>query len=157
LSLSVFLCQLTTAGCACVQAIQTDGCPTKLTYEQSTDQVWVQQALDNRRRRHRHHQHTGDTHDDDDDDDDDDAEVVVIRQASQRLLHAVVHIDTRHHQHQQQQSGHDNRPTAVCHLIRNSSIGVPLSVKWLNAYCNATVGRSIWSVRSTVSRLELCY
>jgi len=88
-----------------VKVIQTDSRPRKLTYVQSTDQVWVH----NHHHHHHHHQQQQQQQQqgDDDDDDDDEGEVVVIRQASEHLLHHVVHID------QQQRVDSDKRLIAV--------------------------------------------
>ena len=84
-----------------MKVIQTDSRPRKLTYVQSTDQVWVHNH------RHHHHHQQQQQQGDDDDDDDDEGEVVVIRQASEHLLHHVVHID------QQQRVDSDKRLIAV--------------------------------------------
>jgi len=47
--------------CVWLQAIQTDGRPGRLTYVPSTDQVWVEQTLDN----HHHHQQQDESKDED--------------------------------------------------------------------------------------------
>jgi len=83
--------------------IQTDGRPIKLTYVQSTDQVWVEQTRDTD---HHHQLQQQQQQETDDDDDDEATDVVVIRQASEYLLHHVVHID-------QHSDNHDNRPISV--------------------------------------------
>ena len=84
--------------CVCVwQVIQTDGRASKLSYDPSTDHVWIQQTVDGNRRRQRQ-KNRADGNDVADDGDDDDAdEVVVIREASEDMLHRVVHVDAHHH------------------------------------------------------------
>ena len=104
-----------------MQVIQTEGRPGKLIYVQSTDQVWVEQTLDRQRQQQKHDDDTGD----------DRGDIVVIRQASEHLLHHVVHID-----HQHQQLGHNNPLFTVCHLHRRQR-RVCLSV------CRLSVPRQI--------------
>jgi len=60
---------------------------------QSTDQVWIEQTLDD------HHRENKEPSGSEDDDDVMRGQVLVIRQASEHLLHRVVHLDNdRHHQ-----------------------------------------------------------
>jgi len=95
-------------GCVWLQVIQTDGPPDKLTYMQSTDQIWVEQTLelDSHHHYHHHQQQQSDSDNDDESDDAVGADVLVIRQASEHLLHRVVHLDNDPHQQSQpQQSG----------------------------------------------------
>lgn len=72
-----------------LQAIQTDGRPSRLTYDRSTDQVWVEQTLDQPHL----HPHDGQQLQQQQQQGSDISEVVVIRQASEHLLHRTVHVD----------------------------------------------------------------
>ena len=77
-----------------LQVIQTTGRPGRMTYVQSTDQVWVQQTSDDRSDHHQpHHHHRQHQLQQQNGDDSDADEVVVIRQAGEQLLHRVVHVD----------------------------------------------------------------